>query len=426
MTYAEKLIEFIKRSPCAYHAVQTVREELISHGFTELYEGDSWTLADGGKYFVCRNGTSVIAFVYSDSAWGFNIVASHSDTPAFRVKPVEQSAGPYCKLWVEKYGGPILNSWFDRPLSVAGRIVVRTPEGVECRLVNIDRDLVCIPSLAIHMNRSVNEGVKINPAKEMLPLYSLGGGKSDLLKDIADTAEVDWQSIIGHDLFLYNRENGRVFGKEGELLLCPRLDDLGCAFTSLSAFLSVDGASGSMPVLAVFDNEEVGSDTKQGAASTFLYDTLKRAVADEQRYLRMVDSGMMVSADNAHARHPNYSEMSDVENAPILGGGIVVKYNANQKYATDGLSAAVFGEICNRAGVPVQNYCNRADLPGGSTLGSISNTRVSVSTVDIGIAQLAMHSSNETAGVRDIEYMVKALAQFYKTAIRREGERVIF
>ena len=426
MNYAEKLIDFINKSPTAYHAVDNVRRALTERGFTELYEGESWSLAEGGRYFTIRNGTSLIAFLYSDAYTGFNIVSAHSDTPAFRVKPAEQTSGDYSKLWVERYGGAILGSWFDRPLSVAGRVILRSRRGVEGRLVNLDRDLVTIPSLAIHLNRGVNDGVKINLAKEMLPLYSLGGGKEDLRADIAEALGVDVSSILGHDLFLYNREVGRLLGRSGELLLCPRLDDLGCVYTAAEAFLSYEGGSSSMPVLAIFDNEEVGSDTKQGAASTFLYDTLTRAVADREKYLRMVDSGFMVSADNAHARHPNYPEMSDVENAPTLGGGVVIKYNANQKYATDGLSAAIFKEICARAGVPTQNYCNRADLPGGSTLGSIADTKVSLSTVDIGLPQLAMHSANETVGVADVEYMVRALSELYRASIRRQGNEVSF
>lgn len=422
MTKAQELLSFIDKSPSAYQAVQTCADMLLGAGYTRLCESDSWALADGGKYFVVRNGTSIIAFNYSAGAEGFNIVSSHSDSPSFRVKPVTVTGGGYSKLWVERYGGAILYSWFDRPLSVAGRVVLRTEKGVEWRNVCLDRDLLTIPSLSIHMNRGVNDGVKINPAKEMLPLYTLDGGAEDLLDDIAEALSVSKGDIISHDLFIYNREKGRTLGRKNELIQSPRLDDLGCVFASLDGFLNARACASTVQVFAVFDNEEVGSDTKQGAASTFLFDTLNRVAGDADRYRRMVDNGFMVSADNAHAIHPNYPEMSDRENAPVLGKGVVIKYNANQKYATDGVSAAIFETVCKRAGVPTQNYCNRADLPGGSTLGSISNTKVSLYTVDIGLPQLAMHSSCETAAAADVDYMCLALAEFYATPLKRQSD----
>lgn len=425
MNHVNGLFEFIKSSPSAYHAVDSVKKMLDAQGYTELYECDRWKLTVDGKYYVIRNGTSIIAFRTVREARGFMICASHSDAPAFRVKMTAETVGAYTRLEVEKYGGMIYYSWLDRPLSVAGRVLVKTPEGMESALVNIDRDLLTVPSLAIHLNRGVNDGAKFNPAKDLLPLYAMNGQKGDLVASVAAQLGVRSESILAHDLFLYNREEGRRVGKEGEFILCPRLDDLGCVYSSTVAFLGA-GASHAVPVLAVFDNEEVGSETKQGAASTFLRDTLFRISGSDAALSVALENSFMVSADNAHAKHPASPEMSDPDNAPVLNGGVVIKYNANQRYATDGFSDALFRTICERAGVKVQSYCNRADLPGGSTLGSISNTRVSVPTVDIGLPQLAMHSANETAGADDVDSMVRALTEFYSSSLMKKGTKVYF
>ena len=425
MNHVNGLFEFIKSSPSAYHAVDSVKKMLDAQGYTELYECDRWKLTMDGKYYVIRNGTSIIAFRTVREARGFMICASHSDAPAFRVKMTAETVGAYTRLEVEKYGGMIYYSWLDRPLSVAGRVLLKTPDGMESALVDIDRDLLTIPSLAIHLNRGVNDGAKFNPAKDLLPLYAMNGQKGDLVASIAAQLGVRSESILAHDLFLYNREEGRRVGKEGEFILCPRLDDLGCVYSSTVAFLN-SGASHAVPVLAVFDNEEVGSETKQGAASTFLRDTLLRISGSDAALSIALENSFMVSADNAHAKHPASPEMSDPDNAPVLNGGVVIKYNANQRYATDGFSDALFRSICERAGVKVQSYCNRADLPGGSTLGSISNTRVSVPTVDIGLPQLAMHSANETAGADDVDAMVRALTEFYSSSLVKKGTKVYF
>ena len=425
MKHVEGLFEFIKKSPSAYHAVNTVKEMLDNDGYTELYESERWKLDICGKNYVIRNGTSIIAFRTVRDARGFMICASHSDCPSFRVKTTPETVGAYTRLEVEKYGGMIYYSWLDRPLSVAGRVVVKTAEGLESKLVNLDSDLATIPSLAIHLNRGVNDGAKFNPAKDLLPLYTGAGEKGAFLSSIAADLGVDVEHILSHDLFLYNRDEGKRVGKDGEFILCPRLDDLGCVYTSTVAFLEAREAQ-SLPVLAVFDNEEVGSETKQGAASTFLRDTLLRISGGESSLAVALENSFMLSADNAHAKHPASPEMSDPDNAPVLNGGVVIKYNANQRYTTDGLSDAFFRTVCDRAGVTVQTYCNRADLPGGSTLGSISNTRVSVPTVDIGLPQLAMHSANETAGAKDVGSMVSAISEFYSTAIAKKGTKVYF
>lgn len=419
------LFEFIKHSPDAYHAISSVKSMLDAEGYTELYESEKWKLAVDGKYYVIRNGTSIIAFRTARDARGFMICSSHSDSPSFRVKTTAESIGAYTRLEVEKYGGMIYYSWLDRPLCVAGRVVVRTPDGLESKLVDLDSDLLTIPSLAIHLNRGVNDGAKFNPAKDLLPLYSMNADRGSLMNSIAEKIGVMAENILSHDLFLYNREQGRRIGKDGEFILCPRLDDLGCVYSSAVAFLE-SSAAASIPVLAVFDNEEVGSQTKQGADSTFLRDVLLRITGSEISLCVALENSFMVSADNAHAKHPSYPEMSDPDNAPLLNGGLVIKYNASQRYATDGLSDAFFRAVCSRADVKVQTYYNRADLPGGSTLGSISDTNVSVPTVDIGLPQLAMHSATETAGAYDVECMTKALTEFYSSSIAKKGTKVYF
>ena len=418
-----ELFKFISNSVSPYHTVATAKSILTECGYEELYEADEWELSDGGKYFVTRNGTSIIAFRAKKDATGFMIVASHSDSPSFRLKITPELSGAYTRLEVEKYGGMIYYSWLDRPLSLAGRAVIKTENGIETRLVNIDRDIAVIPSLAIHMNRSVNDGYKFNPATDLLPVIGSSAAGGSIMKEFAGFLGVCEEDIISHDVFLYNREEGRVIGAKGEYILSPRLDDLECVYASLKAFVLANDSK-AIPVFAVFDNEEVGSETKQGAASTFLSDVLSRISGE--KYKEMLASSFMVSADNAHAKHPNHPELSDADNAPLINGGIVIKWNANQKYATDGVSDAVFKAICERSGAKVQSYYNRADMLGGSTLGSISNTRVSIPTVDIGLPQLAMHSAAETAGVEDVLHLVKALTEFFETSIKKQGEKIIF
>ena len=326
----------------------------------------------------------------------------------------------YVKLNVEKYGGMLCGPWFDRPLSVAGRVIVQDGNKLETKLVDVDRDILMLPSLAVHMNRDVNDGYKYNFQKDMLPLFRMNGSKTDFLSMIAAEAGVEKENIKGSDLFLYDRMEGRVWGAEDEFISAPRLDDLQCAFTSMKGFLKSQSEK-SVSVLCVMDNEEVGSGTKQGAGSTFLYDVLRRINfsmgRSEEEYWTAVAASFMISGDNGHAVHPNYADKTDPTSRPYLNGGIVIKHSANQKYTTDAVSAAVMRCLCDRAGVPYQNFLNRSDMLGGSTLGNISNSKVSLNTVDIGLPQLAMHSSYETAGAKDMEYMVKAFEEFYKSSI---------
>lgn len=425
MSNVNGLFDFIKKSPSAYHAVSAVADALRENGFTELRECDAWELRDGGKYFVTRAGSSIIAFVHKDELSCYDIVAAHSDTPSFRLKCEPECGGAYSRLNVERYGGPVYYTWFDRPLSLAGRVVVSTESGADIRLVDLDRDSFVIPSVAPHLNREINNGFKPNPAVDLLPLYAMGKERGLLLDEIATAANTARESIVSYDLFLYNREAGTRFGKDGEFILAPRLDDLGCVYAALRGFLAAR-ESVATPVLAVFNNEEVGSATKQGAASTFLFDTLERAAGDTLAYRRAVASSVMVSADNAHAVHPNHPELADPLCQSVLTGGVVIKYNADQRYTTDGVSDAIIRTVAARAGAAVQSYTNRADMPGGSTLGSIATTRVPVTSVDIGLPQLAMHSANETAAASDVDAMISLLTEFYSTAFRFTGDKVEF
>lgn len=324
----------------------------------------------------------------------------------------------------------ICSTWFDRPLSIAGRVMVKAGDRVLTKRVAIDRDLVMIPNMAIHMNRDINSGYNYNAQIDMLPLFGAGNAKGCLKKLIAAAAGVSEAAILGSDLFLYNRQEGCVWGANNEYISCAKLDDLECAFTALKGFLSGQGER-SASVYCVFDNEEVGSGTKQGAKSTFLYDVLQRINAAMGRapedFYTAIASSFMLSADNAHAVHPNHPDMTDKNNCVYMNEGIVIKTNANQKYCTDAVSAAVFKAICAKANVPCQCFHNRSDMAGGSTLGNLSNAQVSLNTVDIGLAQLAMHSSYETAGIDDLDYMIRGIEAFYNSSLAaaQDGDYII-
>ena len=426
----KQLFDFITSSPSPFHAVWNMKQRLGLEGYQQLLESQNWELKAGGKYYVIRNGSSILAFRIPKTEFrGFQIMASHSDSPSFKIKenPEMEVEGHYVKLNVEKYGGMLCAPWLDRPLSVAGRLVVREGNRLVTKLVSVDRDLVLIPNLAIHMNREANDGYKYNAQKDMLPLYGMGCEKGTFLKQIAEAAGVHAENIVGSDLFLYNRMEGSIWGAEEEFISIGNLDDLQCAFASLQAFLAAEDG-GSIPVHCVFDNEEVGSSTKQGAASTFLLDTLQRINEGLGRtngqYHQALASSFMLSADNAHAVHPNQADKTCPTNRPYPNGGVVIKYSANQKYTTDGMAAAIFTRICEEAEVPYQTFLNRSDLPGGSTLGNISNTQVALNTVDIGLAQLAMHSPYETGGVKDTDYLIRAAKKFYETSVTEESEGV--
>ena len=416
-----ELTTFIEHAPTAFHAVAELKEILKQEGFEELKESEKWKVKPGKRYYVTRNNSSIIAVKAGKELdnYSFHVTASHSDSPAFKLKENAEIevAKKYTVLNTEGYGGMICQTWFDRPLSLAGRVMVKNGERIETRLVKVDRDLLMIPSLAIHMDRKVNEGRAVNKQIDMLPVLS-GSVKEqgEVRSLVAEELGLKDTDIYGMDLFLYNRMGAVRWGSNREFIGCPRLDDLQCAFTSMKGFLAAENEQ-NINVYACFDNEEVGSGTKQGAASTFLYDVLwrmnKALGKNEEEFYRAVAGSFMLSCDNAHAVHPNHPEKTDAINCCFLNKGIVIKESANQKYTTDAVGRAVFTAICDRAGVPHQTFANRSDSPGGSTLGNLSNTQVSLNAVDIGLAQLAMHSVYETTGAKDTESLVKAATVFF-------------
>ena len=413
------LIHFIAKSPSTFHAVRGIKAALIYAGFTEIREEDTWQIEKGGKYVVTRNGSALMAFtVPQEGAEAFHITASHCDSPTFKIKEDPEIAdGPYVKLNVEGYGGMIMSTWLDRPLSVAGRLLVTENGHLAEKLVAIDGTMLVIPSVAIHMDRSVNQHKEWKIQKDMLPLYGMTGAKTPFMDVIAAAAKVKAEDILAHDLILYSRVPGTIWGEEREFISSPKLDDLQCAFACFRGFTQGQKEK-YISVYALFDNEEVGSTTSQGAGSTFLANTLERLARSlgysYDETMAMIARSFMISADNAHSVHPNHPEYADPVNRPVINGGIVIKYSAAQKYATNAFSAAYFKKLCKDHDIPTQTFTNHSDNPGGSTLGNISNTVIAMPTVDIGLPQLAMHSSYETAGVKDTAYLVDAVTKFYE------------
>ena len=418
---SRRLLDFLDGSPSCYHAVDNLTRRLEAEGYERLREAQPWTLQSGGKYYVVRGDSSLAAFrVPGGVPAGFMLAAAHSDSPTYKVREEAEvlSAGNCVRLAVEPYGGMIARSWLDRPLSVAGRLVVRREGGIATQLVNVDRDLLVIPSVAIHLDREVNQGTALKANTDLLPLLGCGTERGRFRALLAEAAGVPEEDILSTELFLYPRAAAVLLGAEGEFVASPRLDDLQCVFGCLEGFLAAK-EGGSVPVLCVFNNEEVGSGTRQGADSTFLTDVLERiSTALGRDWRLMAVNSFLVSADNAHAVHPAHPELSDGAERPVLNGGVVLKYNAGQKYTTDAVSGAVFREVCRAADVPVQRYSNRADLPGGSTLGNISSAHLSIPSVDIGLPQLAMHAAYEVAGSRDTALLVRAMAEYFSRSFR--------
>ncbi len=421
----KELMQFLDAAPSVYHAVEGLRGLFEAAGYTRLDEGKIWQLEVGGKYYLTRGGSAILAFrVPCDKPQGFLMTSSHSDRPTFKIKENGEMESKYIRMATEKYGGMLMAPWFDRPLSVAGRVLVETPTGVKSKLVNIDRNLMMIPNVAIHMNRKANDGYAYNPTSDTIPVL---GGKDAKGKFDELLAQQAGGKILAHDLYLYNRDRASLWGIDEEFVSAQAIDDLECAWGTTKGFLTA-GDSRSIPVVCVFDSEEVGSSSVQGAASTLLADALGRICkALDLELTQMLSQSFMVSADNAHAVHPNHPELADGANAPVVNEGIVLKFNSNLRYTTDAVSAAVLRKVCGKAGVPVQTYYNRADIAGGSTLGNISLGQVSVPTADIGLAQLAMHSCYETAGVQDLEYLVTAMQAFYSSTltVTADGEYII-
>ena len=415
--------DFIRESPSSYHAIRSVRYRLDAAGFTELDEASAWVLTPGRSYYVVRNGSSIIAFrLPEDRVGGFHIIASHSDSPTFKLKPkpVLTAENAPARLNVEAYGGMVRSSWFDRPLSVAGRVLVDAGERLEQRLVSFDRELLMIPSLAIHLSRDKKEAAdrSVSVQKELLPILGDAMDNNAWLRLLCEQAGAE--DILGADLFLTCRMPPTVWGAHSEFFSAPRLDDLACVYASLEGFLNA-GVRGHAAVYCVFDNEEVGSRSMQGAESTFLSGVkrllLRSLGADDEAYDRAVAGSFLVSADNAHAYHPGYPEKYDPVNRPRMNGGLVLKHQAGQRYTTDAASEAVFKRLCRQYDIPYQEYVNHSDVPGGSTLGNISNTQLSVRSVDIGLAQLAMHSAYETMGAEDAEHLARFAEAFYREAL---------
>jgi aspartyl aminopeptidase len=415
----QNLIDFINKSYSPFHVVENVKEILNDRGFEELLENEKFTVKRGGKYYVTRNSSSLIAFKIPESFVGYSIIASHTDSPSFKVKanPEMIKDGKFTTLNVEGYGGMLCAPWFDRPLSIAGRVFVENGDEVEQRLLNFDKDMVSIVNLAIHQNREANTGYKYSKQKDMLPILGLGENSGELNKLIAKNLGVDVESILDSDLFLYNRMNGTIWGLDDEFFSTPKLDDLGCVYPSVRALIDTE-PSNTIPLIALFDNEEVGSGTKQGALSDFLPTVIERISfalsLDVEQKAMMKANSFMLSADNGHALHPNYMEKSDPVNHTVPGGGIVIKYAANQKYTTDAQSAAFIKKILKDSDVPYQEFTNNSDVAGGSTLGNLSNQHYSLNTVDIGCSQLAMHSPYETGGTKDVFYMIAGMSAFLK------------
>lgn len=424
----QDLLSFVGGNPTAFHTTAAIRQRLLNEGFSELLESQKWHLEPGKGYFVCRNGSSILAFRLGTDLknYSFNVAAAHTDSPCFKLKENAElhMAGKYTRLNTEGYGGMICSTWLDRPLSIAGRVLVKEKGAIASKLVALDKDLLLIPSVAIHMNRDVNDKASFNKQVDMLPL--LGGDlpEGTLKALLAEELHITPEDILGSDLYLYIREIPSVWGAKEEFLSSGRLDDQECAYGILQGFLK-GRSERSINVAACFDNEEVGSGTKQGAASTFLYDVLHRITLSlgggEEDFARAVASSFLFSADNAHAVHPNHPEYTDVNNCCYMNEGVVVKSHAGQKYTSDGVSIAVARVLAEKAGVPLQYFANRSDKLGGSTLGNLAMAQVSMNAVDIGLPQLAMHSCYETAGTKDIGYLIRLMEVFYNSHLEETG-----
>ena len=431
----KRLLSFLDASPVNFLAVKNIADALESNGFRRVDpQQPLGKVAADDRFFVTKNDSSIYAFRIGEQPLaeiGFRMICAHCDSPTFRIKPNAEMLceGGIVKLNTEVYGGPIMSTWFDRPLTIAGRVIVRGADVMhpETMLIHIQRPLLQISNLAIHFNRQVNDGVALSRQKDVLPL--LGQITSQLeagnmlmnvvLEELNKQRLVEREDILDFDLYLADATPACTFGVHNEFVSSGRLDDLSMCYAGLEALLNATSAQPlATQVLAIFDNEETGSQTKQGAGSPFLSSMLKRiALAQsgtEEAYYQAVERAFMISADNAHAWHPNYPEKYDPTNHPMLGGGPVIKFNAAQKYASDAASAAIFAGICKEAGVPCQRFVNHSDVAGGSTLGNILASSIPLRGVDMGNAILAMHSCRETGSVRDHEYCVKAFTQFYK------------
>lgn len=425
--FSRGLLQYLNDSPTAYHAVENAAAFLRESGFQELKETEKWSLEQGGRYFVTKNGSCIIAFTTGDGSpaeKGFRIIGAHMDSPGLKIKPDACTVTPdgYVKVNVEVYGGVILNTWFDRPLALAGRVIVREGGGLKEKLVRIHRPVLMIPNLCIHFHREVNDKCSYNKQTEILPLLSMkkeNVEKGDyLLSLIAEDTGIKKEDIVDHELFLYEYQEGIFTGREEEFISASRIDDLAMVYAGLTALTESKGNGASYKVFAAFDNEEVGSASAQGARSGFLLHILDRICKNlgltEEEYFQAIANSTSISADTAHAVHPNYSDKHDPESRPVLGGGPAIKYSASQRYSTTAFGAAYFAELCRRAGVPCQKFVNRNDIAGGSTIGPAISSLTTIPTVDIGIPILAMHSVREFGAAADNVYTESAFRAYYE------------
>ena len=427
--FSEDLLQYLNDSPTAYHAVENAAEILRRNNFQELKEIMEWSLQKGGKYFVTKNQSGIIAFTVGDgdlASEGFRIIGAHTDSPSLKIKPgpCTVTSDGYVKVNVEVYGGPILSTWFDRPLAVAGRVIVKEDKDLKERLIKIDKPVFMLPNLCVHFQRDVNEkGFSYNKQKDIFPLLSMiedGVDKDDyLLNLIQQESGIEKANIVDYELYLYEYQKGIFTGKDEEFISASRIDNLAMVYAGLSALVETADKQNAYKIVAAFDNEEVGSTTAQGAHSGLLMHTLNRICKNlgltDDEYFRTVANSTSISADTAHAVHPNYSEKHDPENRPILGGGPVIKYSASQRYGTTAFSAAYFMEACEQAGVPCQKYVNRNDIVGGSTIGPALSSLSTIPTVDMGIPILAMHSIREFGAVIDNVYTKMAFQAYFES-----------
>lgn len=412
----QDLLNFIKKSPSPFHVVSNMREELINKGFIELRETEPFNINKGHSYFVTRNSSSIIAFTIPENFKGFSVISAHTDSPTFKIKPSpEIKANGYIKLNIEKYGGMLLAPWFDRPLSVAGRVFISKDGKIEEKLIDIPRPLLSIVNLAIHQNRTANDGIKYSVQKELLPIFAQTDDEKSFTSLIAKEAGCTVDELLDWDLFLYNMCQPVIWGLNNEFFSSPKIDDLQCAYSAFRAILN-SKPNEKISLISLFDNEEVGSGTRQGALSDFLSATMERIMYalklnEDEKYAHIASS-FMISADNGHAVHPNYSDKSDVTNLPKLNKGILLKYSANQKYTTDGATGSYLKAIMQKNNIPYQIFVNNSDQLGGSTLGNLSIQKISIPTCDIGVAQLAMHSPYECGGTKDTTALIKLFDSF--------------
>ena len=431
MSNQSAFIDFLNQSHCAYMAIDTACKKLDEAGFVHLKENATWNLQNNRYYYVVRNQSSLIAFKIPEiaSVKSVNIVASHSDSPALKVKPVEDiSSDKYGKINVEVYGGAILSSWFDKPLSLTGRVVLNKNGQIVSQLVDFDEDLAIIPNVAIHQNRQINEGYKYNPQVDLVPMMSLNVQQPFFKNFLSSRLHVEIEDILAHDLFFYNRQKALIWGDKQQFISSGRIDNLESVFTSLTAFIN-SYSSQSINMLAVFDNEEVGAITKQGMASRFLLDVIERIFTSfyyvDSDIKAILANSFLMSCDNAHAVHPNHPELYDGFNKTYMNEGVVIKTSASQSYVSDAVSVAICKQLCQRANVPYQMFANKSDSRGGSTQAAISTINLPINMADIGLAQLAMHSSFETCGSSDVDYMINLLSQLYNSTIIMDDNKFI-